>query len=233
MRSTNTLHSSIKKLLGYTERTASKSILADWNTRTSRVCKPCWELKYCPYGPLVEDFPLPPPTRAEAEQHNEYLKKCLETGYLADGKQVDADRKKRFEEHVREFDARRYPHSYPQVILDASCRVFGHMCPVFFMSEPLTETKDLRKHTRRVPRDVMFKVVRRDGQICQKCFQPVPDDQIEFDHMIPYAKGGATTADNLRLMCRDCNREKSDSLDDPLSPYPIEHFLKIRNRKRR
>jgi hypothetical protein len=22
------------------------------------VCKPCWELKYCPYGPLVEYFPL-------------------------------------------------------------------------------------------------------------------------------------------------------------------------------
>jgi hypothetical protein len=21
------------------------------------VCKPCWELKYCPYGPLVEFFP--------------------------------------------------------------------------------------------------------------------------------------------------------------------------------
>ena len=24
------------------------------------VCKPCWELKYCPYGPLVEFFPLSP-----------------------------------------------------------------------------------------------------------------------------------------------------------------------------
>jgi hypothetical protein len=22
------------------------------------VCKPCWELKYCPYGSLVEYFPL-------------------------------------------------------------------------------------------------------------------------------------------------------------------------------
>ena len=22
------------------------------------VCKPCWELKYCPYGPLVEFFPF-------------------------------------------------------------------------------------------------------------------------------------------------------------------------------
>jgi hypothetical protein len=29
------------------------------------VCKPCWELKYCPYGPLVEDFPLKHPADPE------------------------------------------------------------------------------------------------------------------------------------------------------------------------
>lgn len=27
----------------------------------SKRCKPCWELKYCPYGPLVEAFPLRDP----------------------------------------------------------------------------------------------------------------------------------------------------------------------------
>jgi hypothetical protein len=32
-----------------------------WNNRVKAVCKPCWELKYCPYGPLVEQFPLPDP----------------------------------------------------------------------------------------------------------------------------------------------------------------------------
>ena len=30
----------------------------DWKKRVKAVCKPCWELKYCPYGPLVEEFPL-------------------------------------------------------------------------------------------------------------------------------------------------------------------------------
>lgn len=30
-----------------------------WKRRVRAVCKPCWELKYCPYGPLVEEFPLP------------------------------------------------------------------------------------------------------------------------------------------------------------------------------
>ena len=29
-----------------------------WKQRVKAVCKPCWELKYCPYGPIVEDFPL-------------------------------------------------------------------------------------------------------------------------------------------------------------------------------
>ncbi len=29
-----------------------------WEKRIKAVCKPCWELKYCPYGPLVEEFPL-------------------------------------------------------------------------------------------------------------------------------------------------------------------------------
>lgn len=42
----------------------SKSIFSswaekiNWKQRVSSLCKPCWELKYCPYGPLVEDFPL-------------------------------------------------------------------------------------------------------------------------------------------------------------------------------
>src|SRR5579864_3675797 len=30
----------------------------EFKKRSKHVCKPCWELKYCPYGPLVEQFPL-------------------------------------------------------------------------------------------------------------------------------------------------------------------------------
>ena len=62
----------------------------NWRKRVKAVCKPCWEIKYCPYGPLVEQFPL---------------------------KQIQDDK---------------------------SCRIFGHDCPVFFVAEPLTETKELR-----------------------------------------------------------------------------------------
>ena len=45
------------------------------NSKLNNICKPCWELKYCPYGPLVEDFPLPPITLDVHREHIEHLKK--------------------------------------------------------------------------------------------------------------------------------------------------------------
>ncbi|MBK6959397.1 MAG: HNH endonuclease [Nitrosomonas sp.] len=62
----------------------------------------------------------------------------------------------------------------------------------------------------------MLQVVRRDGHICQSCRINVPDNEIEFDHIIPVSKGGPTTVENLRILCRTCNRKKSDSLKEHL-----------------
>jgi 5-methylcytosine-specific restriction endonuclease McrA len=33
-------------------------------------------------------------------------------------------------------------------------------------------------------------------------------DQLELDHVVAESKGGPTTADNLTLACRPCNRKK-------------------------
>lgn len=219
------LHPAIRKLLGCPRSLSDEDLMKLWRKRTHDVCKPCWELKYCPYGPLVEDFPLPPPTLAETVEHNEYLRKCLKTGFLAGGTKLDAPRRRFFEATLRQFRKSDYPDKVPAVIEDASCKVFGHLCPVYFTAEPLTETKDRRKHSRSIPREVMLKVVRRDGQICQKCFQPVPDNEVEFDHVIPFSKGGPSTVENLRLLCFDCNRTKKASLNEILGPNPLEHLF--------
>ena len=88
------MHVSIKKSLGYSSNIKEKDLLSDWKKRTRELCKPCWELHYCPYGPLVEDFPLLPPSREEAKEHNDYLKTCLETGILGNGVALDKIRKK-------------------------------------------------------------------------------------------------------------------------------------------
>lgn len=100
---------------------------------------------------------------------------------------------------------------------DVGCKIFGHACPVFFNQSGATETKIGRREGRYISREIMLKVVRRDNHICQACHQYVRDDELEFDHMIPVAKGGPTAVENIRLLCRACNRRKSDSL---------EHLLK-------
>lgn len=132
----------------------------DWKTRVKSVCKPCWELKYCPYGSLVEDFPL------ESEP------------------------------------------------TEKSCRIFGHNCPVFYTAEPFTETKELRNISRAIPREIQFKVLKRDNQICQICGKNVFDDDIHFDHIIPWSKGGPTELSNIRLLCTDCNLHRSNSYEN-------------------
>ena len=224
------MHKSIRKTLGYGSLVSEKEIIKDWKKRTFNLCKPCWELEYCPYGPIVEDFPLIPPTRKDSVEHNDYIKKCLETNTLGDGSKLDSKRKEWFEKETSSFNPNDYPESIPLILLEASCQVFGHVCPVFFSAEPLTETKERRKHNRFVPRDIMLKVVRRDGQICQKCNNPVSDNEVEFDHLIPFSKGGRSTTENLRLVHKNCNRRKSNSLKEILHPTPIEHLFELKRK---
>ena len=35
-------------------------------------------------------------------------------------------------------------------------------------------------------------------------------EEMEGDHIIPWSQGGKTTPDNLQMLCKKCNREKSD-----------------------
>jgi hypothetical protein len=60
-----------------------------------------------------------------------------------------------------------------------------------------------------IPQDVMDKVWNRDGGKCVKCGA---QENLEFDHIIPFSKGGATTYRNLQLLCKKCNLEKTNNI---------------------
>jgi HNH endonuclease len=202
MAKTNKTDPHIKALLGFAPNAPDTTVRKEWNRRTKNVCKPCWELKYCPYGSLVEMFPLLPPTREDAIHHNEFLKK-----QLADGA-YDKQRTKMFTKEVREFDPGDYPIKHDPKDLEKSCSVFGHICPVFFVSEPFTETQEMRRIGRKIPRNVMLRVARRDNNQCQICGEVLLDNEIEFDHIIPVSKGGSSEEHNVRVTCFNCNRRK-------------------------
>lgn len=306
------IHWSVKETLGYAPSQPDNEVMADWKERTRRVCKPCWELKYCPYGPFVEQSPLLPMRRADAENEIDRLNNSLATGisgevralsdeeiemrreWLADedtlliqawqrvkGKrvreqamaqdntydlgpieqyrvkfdlglgyvpksedfsdelwmdilaereivvaeherevstlQVDnrakLDRKGRafVRRRLREIDLERYPVDIPTEFEEAACSIFGHICPVFFTAEIMTETEEERRIGRHsLPFATMMRIVRRDDYRCQHCGKRLEDTEVEFDHIIPIAKGGSSEEHNIRLTCFDCNRDKSD-----------------------
>ncbi|MEW6358135.1 MAG: HNH endonuclease, partial [Planctomycetota bacterium] len=56
---------------------------------------------------------------------------------------------------------------------------------------------------------VKVAVWQRDGGKCVRCGAA---DYLEFDHIIPFSKGGASTENNVQLLCRRCNLKKGDEL---------------------
>ena len=46
--------------------------------------------------------------------------------------------------------------------------------------------------------------------ICRKCGKHFELDQMEADHITPWSQGGKTIAENCQMLCKDCNRRKSD-----------------------
>lgn len=315
------IHDSIKERLGYDPTISDREFLKDWKRRATRVCKPCWELKYCPYGPFVEQSPLMPPLRSEGIKHHEYISNCLKTGFIGEygpltdeqrvlysdllklsdeepaafatyvkrsrvnikqfeealdeaesldevlssgslppihlytppfpfeepkakkprevprelqaevnaeierikailasnfldnRRPLDEKRRKSFEAEVAAFHAEDRPEWVPPEVEDMECNIFGHICPVVFVSENISETSELRRRGRYIPFAVKMRVVRRDNHTCQECRRHLRDDEVEFDHIIPHSKGGSSEEHNIRLTCYDCNREKRDSVD--------------------
>jgi hypothetical protein len=63
-----------------------------------------------------------------------------------------------------------------------------------------------RNESRRISQDVKDKVWRRDEGKCVNCGS---NEKLEFDHIIPFSKGGSNTYRNIQLLCEKCNREKS------------------------
>lgn len=60
-----------------------------------------------------------------------------------------------------------------------------------------------------VPTAVRRAVWDRDGGACVQCGERF---DLQFDHIIPVALGGATTVENLQILCAPCNRAKGAAL---------------------
>ncbi|PFW99101.1 hypothetical protein CJ469_05522 [Nocardia farcinica] len=62
-----------------------------------------------------------------------------------------------------------------------------------------------QRDSRSISQEIKAEVWQRDGGRCVECGS---GHYLEFDHIIPLSRGGATSAANLQILCRACNRRK-------------------------
>ncbi len=64
----------------------------------------------------------------------------------------------------------------------------------------------------RMPAFTRFNVFLRDGFTCQYCEARRPAPELTFDHVVPRARGGRTSWENVVTACGSCNLRKGSRL---------------------
>lgn len=64
-------------------------------------------------------------------------------------------------------------------------------------------------------RAIMAAAFKRANGACESCTAKLFPGNIQYDHQIPDALGGAPTLDNCKVLCRTCHRSKTSTADQP------------------
>ena len=72
----------------------------------------------------------------------------------------------------------------------------------------------------RMPAFTRFNVFLRDCFTCQYCSARRPAPELTFDHVVPRAKGGRTTWENVVTACGGCNLRKGSKLPKECHMFP-------------
>ncbi|OYU84082.1 MAG: hypothetical protein CFE24_08410 [Flavobacterium sp. BFFFF2] len=79
-----------------------------------------------------------------------------------------------------------------------------------FYFEAIEQNEKKSKQRREtITNDVKTKVWQRDNGMCVICGN---NEKLEFDHIIPFSKGGSSSFRNIQLLCEPCNRKKHANL---------------------
>jgi hypothetical protein len=78
--------------------------------------------------------------------------------------------------------------------------------------ELIQEVESVFKHkTKRFPSErLKVQVLMRDGNKCRLCGITLTGENIHFDHIKPWSKGGETTLENLQVLCEKHNLAKGN-----------------------
>ncbi len=72
--------------------------------------------------------------------------------------------------------------------------------------ETKNESTVTAKNSRYIPRKVKETVYKRANGQCENCGST---HHLEYDHQIPFSKGGTNDLSNIKLLCSNCNKRKA------------------------
>ncbi|MBI3394645.1 MAG: HNH endonuclease [Spirochaetia bacterium] len=83
------------------------------------------------------------------------------------------------------------------------------------------------KEKARALRDSAWWKKKRGAGICHYCRRRFPPAQLTMDHVIPLARGGRSTKENLVPSCKECNNQKKSMIPAEWTGY----LESLRNRE--
>ncbi|MGY8826915.1 MAG: HNH endonuclease, partial [Candidatus Latescibacterota bacterium] len=87
-------------------------------------------------------------------------------------------------------------------------RILNHQS-LSIKTKQVQDVQEAKYRREPIKEEVRIAVWRRDEGQCVMC---ASKERLEYDHIIPFSKGGSNTVRNIQLLCERCNREKSDKI---------------------
>lgn len=131
------------------------------------------------------------------------------------------------------YECRRYA---PRPVTTAEVQNFNAVFPVVdvdsdwcgeFQSRHKQKGNNAENEFRKrwvVKKGVRYEVLQRDGFACKKCGRSpeIHGVELHVDHITPKSQGGTNDISNLRTLCGDCNRGKSDKVEERTTPLALD-----------
>ena len=86
------------------------------------------------------------------------------------------------------------------------------------LQEVIGDIVFLKDENRLFSKSERYQLWEQQGGVCPVTGKTIPESEINddskwaADHIIPFSKGGASTMNNVQLLCRRCNLQKGDSI---------------------
>ena len=76
-----------------------------------------------------------------------------------------------------------------------------------------------RNPRRMFTRPEVWRAWQLQGCVCKLCGRAIPFDLMHGDHIVPWSRGGLTTASNLQALCGSCNLRKGSEPQEVVEAY--------------